>query len=61
MSVYRILEHASPDLINAAPSADGSPPIFLAIIGHHWQDTTSALVLSHLKLSTLQGPCQNHA
>jgi hypothetical protein len=35
MSVYRILEHASPDLINAAPT-DGNPPIFLAIIGMHW-------------------------
>jgi hypothetical protein len=35
MSVYRVLEHVSPDLVNAAPPG-GSAPIFEAINGQHW-------------------------
>jgi hypothetical protein len=60
MSVYRILEHASPALINAAPT-DGSPPIFLAIIGQHWQDISSMPSFAQLDLTSPQGPCENDA
>jgi len=35
MSVYRVLEHASPALVNVAPPG-GSAPIFAAIAGQHW-------------------------
>lgn len=35
MSVYRVLEHVSPDLVNAAPPGC-SAPIFEAINGQHW-------------------------
>jgi hypothetical protein len=35
MSVYRVLEHAPPGLVNA-PSSHGSAPIFEAVAGRHW-------------------------
>jgi hypothetical protein len=35
MSVYRVLEHAPPALVNVAPPG-GSAPIFEAINGQHW-------------------------
>ena len=35
LSVYRVLEHVSPDLVNAAPPGC-SAPIFEAIHGQHW-------------------------